>query len=171
MSWREKVPEKIKQHLETQIAQSAEHKEAYLHADDPALAQLWVAVANLSRQVYELNVRIGMFDEALREGIMQRDALLQKLVAERHIPKTNKPKAVKKAKKKVVKIKAKMKRKAVGERVKRSVRATAARTAKKVAEKIVKETAKRSLRAKVKRKQVKKKSSKGKREFILLKEA
>ncbi|MDO8628697.1 MAG: hypothetical protein Q7R56_03000 [Nanoarchaeota archaeon] len=172
MSWREKVHEKVKQHLETQISQTVQHKDAYERAEDPALAQLWVAVANLSRQMYELNVKIAMFDEALREGVMQREAALQKLLAEKHAAKGSS------VKKKVSQVKRKAK-KVVAERVKRSVRATAAKTAKKVAEKVAKETVKRSARTTAaitakkaaKRKSFAKKSAKNKRQFILLKEA
>ena len=140
--WREKVDPKLRPHLETQIAETGREKDAYMNAEDPANAQLWIAVANLARQCFELNVKIGNIDTALRDSLVQHQAALERLIAERLKPKSPKRKNAK-AKPAARRVrKAKKASKAV-----RSARATAAATAKKVAEKVAKETAKRSARA------------------------
>ncbi len=75
-NWHEKVNPKLRSHLETQIAETRHARDAYLGANDPAIAQLWVAIAGLSRQCFELNVKISNIDTALRDSILQQQAAL-----------------------------------------------------------------------------------------------
>ncbi|MDO8556645.1 MAG: hypothetical protein Q7R96_05735 [Nanoarchaeota archaeon] len=169
--WREKVHPKLKQHLESQIVETAQHKEAYMHAEDPSIAQLWVAIANITRQCYELNVKLANIDNALRESLLQRQAAIEKLLEEKYaeLRKAARPviikqavrKPVKRVIKKVVKRKVKGSRKVSRQATRRAQRSTqnavvaAAVTARRVAEQVTKETikesAKRSARASAKR--------------------
>jgi len=61
--WRDNILSEVKTHLEKQIEDSAKHKEAYNKSINPANAQLWVAVAILSKQLFELNRKVGMVEK------------------------------------------------------------------------------------------------------------
>ncbi len=65
--WREKINPIIKSHLETQIKETTAHKEAYSKAKEPTKAQLWIAIANLSRQIFDLHLRIKVLEKALAD--------------------------------------------------------------------------------------------------------
>jgi len=67
MDWREKIDKIIKPHVEHQIKEASKERGAYLSADDPKNAQLWVAVGNLSKQIFELNLRLNYLERALRD--------------------------------------------------------------------------------------------------------
>jgi len=94
MTWREKIDPSIKNHLEAQINQTIRHKESYSKADRPSEAQLWVAIANLSKQIFDLNLRLKFLEQVMQETIGRRGSVvLQK--SEEDIPKTTKKKATK----------------------------------------------------------------------------
>lgn len=67
-NWRNKVDMSIKDHLEEQIAESSKHKDAYMQAKDPAEAQLWCAIANLSKQIFELSLRVKYLENSLKQN-------------------------------------------------------------------------------------------------------
>lgn len=98
--WREKVHQKLRTHLETQIAETRHASDAYLFADDPAIAQLWVAVANLTRQCFELNVKINNIDTVLRDSLMQQQVILSGAKAKQSRPL--KPAKKKRNKRKII---------------------------------------------------------------------
>ena len=58
MSWREKVDRIIREHLEKQIKESSKHEESYSDAGNKANAQLWIAIANLSKRINDLSMKI-----------------------------------------------------------------------------------------------------------------
>ncbi len=68
-SWRTKVDPSIRDHLEVQIAEAAKHKQAYKFSKDPAKAQLWTAIANLSKQLAELNIRMKYLENAVKQAL------------------------------------------------------------------------------------------------------
>jgi len=68
-SWRQKVDPSIKEHLEVQIAESAKHVNAYKEAPNPRNAQLWCAVANLSKQVAENSMRLKYLENAVKQAL------------------------------------------------------------------------------------------------------
>ena len=67
-NWRNKVDQTLKGHLEAQINNSARHR-AYLEAPNPGNAQLWIAIANLSRKVYEIQMKLDSINNALKESV------------------------------------------------------------------------------------------------------
>ncbi len=67
--WREEINPIIKGHLEAQIKETAAHKKAYMKAQEPTKAQLWVAVANLSKQIFDMHLRIKLLEGAIKEQI------------------------------------------------------------------------------------------------------
>ncbi len=65
--WRNNVDKAIKDNLELQIKESAKHSNSYKKAKNPANAQLWIAVANLSRQIFDLNLKLNFLEKALQD--------------------------------------------------------------------------------------------------------
>lgn len=68
-TWRQKVDPSIKDHLEVQIAEAAKHINAYKEAPDPKNAQLWCAIANLSKQIAESSMRMKYLENAVKQAM------------------------------------------------------------------------------------------------------
>ncbi|MEW6063356.1 MAG: hypothetical protein AB1571_03235 [Nanoarchaeota archaeon] len=66
-SWRDDVDKSIKNHLELQIKETISHSSAYSKAKNQANAQLWIAIANLSKQIFDLNLKMKFLEKALQE--------------------------------------------------------------------------------------------------------
>ncbi len=66
-NWRDKVSKDISDHLEAQINESTKYKEAYESASNKGQAQLWTAIATLSKQIFDLNLKINYLEGVLRE--------------------------------------------------------------------------------------------------------
>ncbi len=71
-NWREKVDPMIKNHLEIQIKESMKNKEAIKESSNPANAQLWCAIANLSKQNFNLELRLKYLERLLREVLKSK---------------------------------------------------------------------------------------------------
>jgi len=67
MNWRDNVDKTIKNHLELQIKETANYSSSYNKAKNPANAQIWIAIANLSKQIFDLNLKIKFLEKALQE--------------------------------------------------------------------------------------------------------
>lgn len=67
MTWRKRVDPAIKNHLELQIREATRHKEAYSKSKHKAIAQLWCAIANISQQNFDLNLRIKLLESVLKD--------------------------------------------------------------------------------------------------------
>lgn len=64
-NWRDSVEDSVKKHLELQIRESFKHKDAIQNSPNPNISQLWVAVANLSKQNFELELKIKMLEKTV----------------------------------------------------------------------------------------------------------
>ncbi|MBU1203980.1 MAG: hypothetical protein KKG60_02840 [Nanoarchaeota archaeon] len=69
VSWRENVDPLIKEHLEAQIRETTKNQSTYMQADEPALAQLWVSIANLSKQLFNLNLKIKYMEKLVKDTL------------------------------------------------------------------------------------------------------
>jgi len=67
MDWREKVDNSIKEHLDTQIKETHKSEDALKSADDPKNAQLWIAIANLSKQINDISLKVDYIERVLQE--------------------------------------------------------------------------------------------------------
>lgn len=54
MSWMERLPEKLKESLQSILEKSNEHEEAYMEAENASVGQMWVAIAHLNQKVEKL---------------------------------------------------------------------------------------------------------------------
>ena len=76
MSWRESVNSETRKHLEMQINEASKDK-SYLKAKTPGNAQLWLAIANLSKAVVELEMKMNMLETSMIEGLRMRNSALK----------------------------------------------------------------------------------------------
>lgn len=67
MKWRKNIDLSIKDHLEAQINEAAKHRKAYGLAKKPANAQLWCAIANLSKQIFDLHLKLNYLERVLKD--------------------------------------------------------------------------------------------------------
>ena len=51
MPWKKKLDKKTQENVTEQIRGTLKHKNAYKKAKDPSIAQLWIAVANLTQEL------------------------------------------------------------------------------------------------------------------------
>lgn len=72
-SWRENVDPLIKEHLEAQIRETTKHQSTYLQAKSPTNAQLWIAIANLSKQILSLSLKMKYLENAMKDTIEKMD--------------------------------------------------------------------------------------------------
>ena len=72
MKWRDKVDPIIKHHLEKEIQDSNLCKEAYTESKDPGKAQLWCAIANLSKKFFDLNLKLIYLERALKDTLTEK---------------------------------------------------------------------------------------------------
>lgn len=54
MSWKTRLSQETRISVDAQIRETLKEKKAYKQADDPTVAQLWVAIANLANEMKEL---------------------------------------------------------------------------------------------------------------------
>ncbi|MDD5331659.1 MAG: hypothetical protein PHE43_02460 [Candidatus Nanoarchaeia archaeon] len=69
MSWREKIDPILRFHLEKQIEESYKQKEAFKSSKNPDIAQLWCAVASLSKENFDLNLKIKYLESLIKDNI------------------------------------------------------------------------------------------------------
>lgn len=67
MSWRTKIDPILKSHLEVLIKETAKEKEALEESRNPKMSQLWLAIANLSKQNFDLNLKVKFLESALKD--------------------------------------------------------------------------------------------------------
>lgn len=67
MSWRKNLNKSIRPYVEKLIRTSFLYKKGYSKADDKGKAQLWVALALLSKQLSEIELKLKLFEGVLKE--------------------------------------------------------------------------------------------------------
>ena len=77
-SWREKVDPILKRYLERIIYETSKYKDSYKLASKPDNAQLWIAIATLSKQVDMLNVKLNYFENNLIEMTKRKSEVISK---------------------------------------------------------------------------------------------
>ena len=77
-NWRERIDPILKRYLEGIIYETAKYKDSYKLASKPDNAQLWVAIATLSKQIDMLNVKLNYFENNLNEMTQRRSEVSRK---------------------------------------------------------------------------------------------
>jgi len=109
-NWREKVDPTLKNHLEVMVKETIKNKEAYSKAVNKGNGQLWVAIATLSKQAFNIDLRIKYLEKLIKDMLKEKAEMpiSKKIVVRKTAPKK---KVNKKDKKKPVKKKITKKRK------------------------------------------------------------
>lgn len=68
-SWIKDIDPLLQKHLAAVIKEASKDKKAILNSKDPKTAQLWVAVANLAQQNFDLNQRVKLLEGALKQSL------------------------------------------------------------------------------------------------------
>jgi len=99
-NWRERIDPILKRYLEGIIYETSKYKDSYKLASKPDNAQLWIAIATLSKQIDMLNVKLNYFENNLNE-IVKRKNEVSKVVSRKNSKnmKKNKKKSSKKLEK------------------------------------------------------------------------
>ena len=71
--WRKYVDPLIREHLEAQIKNTLTHQKAYEAADNKGNAQLWVALANLSKQLFNTTMKLNYMEDVLKDLVKKLD--------------------------------------------------------------------------------------------------
>ncbi|MFB6180495.1 MAG: hypothetical protein ABEJ93_01330 [Candidatus Nanohalobium sp.] len=67
MGWVEKLPEKIRDSLDSLIADTEKHDNAYNQAENPSVGQIWVSMALLNQRMEKIEDRLQAQRKALKE--------------------------------------------------------------------------------------------------------
>lgn len=70
-NWRKDISPEIKEFLEALVENVHKHKPAYVKAKNPSSAQLWCALANLSKQVFDLNLKLKILEKVLKDNLQK----------------------------------------------------------------------------------------------------
>lgn len=79
MSWRARVDPQIRNHLEKHVVESAKHKKAYMESKNPANSQLWVAIANLSREIVDVSLKLKYLEGTIKDLIEKENNILNQV--------------------------------------------------------------------------------------------
>lgn len=66
-TWKDNLDPVLKGHLEVLIKESCQSKKAYSEATNPINAQLWVALANLSKQIFNMELKLNYLERTLQD--------------------------------------------------------------------------------------------------------
>lgn len=70
-NWRKDVSPEIKEFLEALVENVHKHKPAYVKSKNPSSAQLWCALAHLSKQVFDLNLKLKILEKVLKDNLQK----------------------------------------------------------------------------------------------------
>ncbi len=109
MTWRENLDKNLRPYVERLIKESFEYKKVFDSAKDKGKAQLWIALAILSKQIYDIKLELKYIERTLQDisklKRKKEEKEVEKFIKElAGIKKTKKTKT-RKAKKKKSKIK------------------------------------------------------------------
>lgn len=67
MSWRKNLNKEIRPYVEKLIRESFLYNEEYKEAEDRGKAQLWIALALISKQLSEIESKLKLFEAVLKD--------------------------------------------------------------------------------------------------------
>jgi lipid II:glycine glycyltransferase (peptidoglycan interpeptide bridge formation enzyme) len=67
MPWRKNVDPIIKEYLDLQVKESNKFKNAFSKAKNPANAQMWIAIANLSKHIFNLELKLKYLEGTIKD--------------------------------------------------------------------------------------------------------
>ncbi len=84
--WKNLLDEKTKEELKELIERAAKHRYAYSQADDVRISQIWVALAEISKDLKEIKEKLGKIEEPFKAiieiGEEEKRKTIQRIVEE-----------------------------------------------------------------------------------------
>jgi site-specific recombinase len=84
--WKNLLDERTREELKELIERAAKHRYAYSQADDIRIAQLWVALAEISKDLKEIKEKLGKVEEPFKAiieiGEEEKRKAIQRIVEE-----------------------------------------------------------------------------------------
>ena len=65
--WFDEIDPALKDHLDYQIKETHKHKHVLNKSKEPSKVQLWLAIANLTKQIHELTLKLNYLERALQQ--------------------------------------------------------------------------------------------------------
>ena len=66
--WRKDIDPSVKDYLEIMIEEVHKHRGNYKRSKNPSAAQLWCALAEMSKQLFNMRMRIKVLERALKDS-------------------------------------------------------------------------------------------------------
>lgn len=92
--WKEFLEERTQTELANLISRAKKHRSAYMHADDVKVAQVWSALTEISRQMKDIDNRLGRLETAIR-GITSVGEVAKREALEDRVKEFIKPRTAK----------------------------------------------------------------------------
>ncbi len=73
MDWKDHLDPIIKEYLNEILKKTLEYRDAYLKAQDPRIAQLWVAIAFLSLEIQKIKEELKEIKRKLKDIKIEED--------------------------------------------------------------------------------------------------
>lgn len=73
--WRKDIDSSIKDQLEILIEDAHKHRTNYKRSKNPSAAQLWCALAEMSKQMFDLNLKIKLLEKVLKDSGKKPDRI------------------------------------------------------------------------------------------------
>lgn len=67
MAWRKNVDPIIKEYLDLQVKETTKFKGAYSKAKNKPNAQLWIAIANMTKHIFNLELKIKYLEGTIKD--------------------------------------------------------------------------------------------------------
>lgn len=83
LMWKKKLHASLKPHLERKLNETLKHFPAYKDSNNPSLSQLWVGIASLSREIFDLNLRLNYLEQALKQTVHRPKKVIKKVAKKR----------------------------------------------------------------------------------------
>lgn len=68
-NWRKDISPEIKAFLEALVEDAHKHKDVYMKSKNPSAAQIWCALASLSKQLFDLNLKLKLLEKVLKDNL------------------------------------------------------------------------------------------------------
>ena len=66
-NWKDNLDPVLKGHLEVLIKESCQFKKTYSEAANPINAQIWIVLANLSKQIFNMELKLNYLERTLQD--------------------------------------------------------------------------------------------------------
>ena len=76
--WKEIIDPIVRDHLEAQLADSMKFSEAFRQSKNPSNAQLWCAIALLSKKNFELNLKVDFLERTIKDFVQDKSKKIAK---------------------------------------------------------------------------------------------